>query len=87
MASGAPGPAAAGPAVDVRAGTVAVLGEAALVEPYALAGARVLPAGTPQEVRDAWSALADDVLVVLLTPAASAVLGEPADGPMTAVLP
>jgi vacuolar-type H+-ATPase subunit F/Vma7 len=72
---------------DRRAGAVAVLGEAALVEPYALAGARVLRAGTPQEVRDAWRDLAGDVLVVLLTPAASEVLGEPEAGPMTAVLP
>ena len=42
MVPGAPGPAGAGPLT----GAVAVLGEAALVEPYALAGARVLPAGT-----------------------------------------
>lgn len=82
-----PGRSGADPLSGTRTGTVAVLGEAALVEPYALAGARVLPAGTPGEVRAAWRALADDVLVVLLTPAAHAVLDESADGPMTAVLP
>lgn len=75
------------PLSGTRTGTVAVLGEAALVEPYALAGARVLPAGTPAQVRAAWRDLADDVLVVLLTPAAAAVLDEAVDGPMTAVLP
>ncbi len=83
----APGGGGADPLSGTRTGTVAVLGEAVLVEPYALAGARVLPAGTPAEVRAAWRDLADDVLVVLLTPAASAALGDPADGPMTAVLP
>ncbi|MCB2176529.1 MAG: V-type ATP synthase subunit F [Actinomycetales bacterium] len=77
----------ADPLSGTRSGTVAVVGEAALVEPYALAGARVLPAGTPEEVRAVWRDLADDVLVVLLTPAARDALGEPADGPMTAVLP
>lgn len=82
-----PAPTGSDQASGTRTGTVAVLGEAALVEPYALAGARVLPAGTPDEVRAAWHASADDVLVVLLTPAAAAALDGPDDGPMTAVLP
>jgi vacuolar-type H+-ATPase subunit F/Vma7 len=54
---------------------VAVLGERALVEGYALGGARVLPADSPEEVRAAWATLAPDVAVLLLTPAAAGVLG------------
>lgn len=82
-----PSGALAGTLTGTLTGTVAVLGEAALVEPYALAGARVLPAATPEEVRAAWRGLGDDVLVVLLTPAAADALGTPHAGPMTAVLP
>ena len=48
---------------------VAVLGERILAEGWALAGARVLAAETPTEVRAAWAALPTDVAVVLLTPA------------------
>jgi vacuolar-type H+-ATPase subunit F/Vma7 len=54
---------------------VAVLGERALVEGYALGGARVLPADSAEEVRVAWAALAPDVAVLLVTPAAAAALG------------
>ncbi|MDO8106971.1 hypothetical protein Q6348_07140 [Isoptericola sp. b441] len=68
-------------------GGVVALGERDLVAPYALAGARVWAADTPQQVRAAWQELTDDVLVVLLTPAAAAVLAAAAGGPMTAVLP
>ena len=34
---------------------VAVLGERALVEGWALGGARVLPADSPEQVRTAWA--------------------------------
>jgi len=69
---------------------VAVLGERAVVEGWALGGARVLPADSPAQVRTAWAGLSDDVAVVLLTPAAAQVLGPgPVDraGPLTVVLP
>jgi vacuolar-type H+-ATPase subunit F/Vma7 len=69
---------------------VAVLGERAVVEGWALGGARVLPADSPEQVRAAWSGLAADVAVVLLTPAAARAL-EPGSadrpGPLTVVLP
>ena len=69
---------------------VAVLGERAVVEGWALGGARVLPADSPEQVRTAWAALGADVAVVLLTPAAAGALGAgPADRPglLTVVLP
>jgi vacuolar-type H+-ATPase subunit F/Vma7 len=69
---------------------VAVLGERALVEGYALGGARVLPADSPGEVRAAWAALAPDVAVVLVTPAAAGALGAPPVAgrrPLLVVLP
>ena len=69
---------------------VAVLGERALVEGYALGGARVVPAESPAEVLAAWAALPGDVAVVVLTPAAARVLGPPAAGsrrPLRVVLP
>ena len=53
---------------------VTVLGERAVVEGWALGGARVLPADSPEQVRTAWTGLADDVAVVLLTPAAARAL-------------
>jgi vacuolar-type H+-ATPase subunit F/Vma7 len=69
---------------------VAVLGERALVEGYALGGARVLPAGSPAEVRAAWAGLDGDVAVILVTPAAASVLGPAAAAsrrPLVVVLP
>jgi vacuolar-type H+-ATPase subunit F/Vma7 len=69
---------------------VAVLGERAVVEGWALGGAWVLPADSPEQVRTAWAGLRDDVAVVLLTPAAARVLGPgSADRrlPLTVVLP
>lgn len=71
-------------------GTVAVLGERALVQGFALAGARVFAAESPAGVREAWAALPADVLVLVLTPAAATALAarpEPPGGPMRVVIP
>lgn len=66
-----------------------VLGERARVECFALAGAVVCPAESPEEVRRAWAALPGDVAVVVLTPAAADALPIPQAGewPMTVVMP
>ena len=55
---------------------IVVLGEAALVEGYALAGARVVAAEDPDAVRHAWSSLPDEVVFVLTPAAARAVVGD-----------
>lgn len=67
-------------------GRVAVLGETARVRDFGPAGALVLLADSPQEVRRAWAALSPDVLVVILTPMASGVLGQ-ISTPLTVVMP
>jgi vacuolar-type H+-ATPase subunit F/Vma7 len=54
---------------------IAVLGEAIRTEPFALAGAFVIAADTPEAVRAAWRSLPDDVAVVVVTPQATAALG------------
>jgi vacuolar-type H+-ATPase subunit F/Vma7 len=72
---------------------LAVIGERTQVEGWALAGALVATAETPDQVRAAWSQLLSrDVGAVLLTPAAAAALTtEPGRrgpyGPVVAVLP
>ena len=53
---------------------IVVLGEEARVAGFALAGADVVRAEDAAEVRAAWSALGDDVGVVVLTPAAHRAL-------------
>ncbi|MEU4293131.1 V-type ATP synthase subunit F [Kribbella sp. NPDC026596] len=55
--------------------TVAVLGEPVRTSGYGLAGAQLLAATTPDEVRRCWHELPADVGVVLLTPAAADALG------------
>jgi vacuolar-type H+-ATPase subunit F/Vma7 len=55
-------------------GTVAVIGEAVKTAGFGLAGAIVFECETPDEVRQAWDALPNDVLTVILTPAADAAL-------------
>jgi vacuolar-type H+-ATPase subunit F/Vma7 len=55
-------------------GTVAVIGEAVRTAGFGLAGAIVFECETPDAVRQAWDALPDDVLSVIVTPAADAVL-------------
>ena len=70
--------------------TVAVLGERALVQGFALAGARILVAENAASVRDQWEPMPNDVLVVIVTPSAAAELPgirSSADGPMTVVMP
>ena len=57
-------------------GIFAVIGDAARVETFALAGAMVIPAAAPGDVRRAWAELPIDVAVVLLTPEAAAALGD-----------
>jgi vacuolar-type H+-ATPase subunit F/Vma7 len=57
-------------------GRVAVLGESVRVQGYALAGAVPIVAESPEEARRAWSDLAGDVDLVVLTPTAAAALGD-----------
>jgi vacuolar-type H+-ATPase subunit F/Vma7 len=80
-------------------GAVVVLGERARVASWALGGAVVIGADTPEEVRQGWADLgASDVAVLLLTPTAAASLaaelaaarrqvGHATAAPLTAVLP
>ncbi|WP_327733549.1 ATPase [Streptomyces nojiriensis] len=65
--------------------TGAVLAAAGLV----LAGVDVYAAEGPEEVRKAWTALAGDVTLVIVTPAAAAALGPGVDSihPLVAVMP
>lgn len=53
----------------------AVIGEPARTAGFALAGALVYPAETPDEARAAWAGLPADVAVVILTPRAASWLG------------
>ena len=69
---------------------VAVVGESVRVQGFALAGALVLPAEDPAQVRAAWRSLPAGVAVVVLTPHAAAALGETLSaraGPLTVVMP
>jgi vacuolar-type H+-ATPase subunit F/Vma7 len=67
-------------------GRVAVIGELVRVQGFGLAGALVLPAEEPADVRAAWRSLPAAVVVVILTPAAADALPE-RKGRLTAVLP
>lgn len=55
-------------------GTIAVIGESVRTIGFGLAGAIVFECESPAQVRHAWEALPDDVLTVILTPAAQAAL-------------
>jgi vacuolar-type H+-ATPase subunit F/Vma7 len=57
-------------------GLVVVLGESVRVQGYALAGARIIVAETPDEVRRAWSTLDSAVSLVVLSPLAATTLGD-----------
>lgn len=57
-------------------GTVRALGDPALLAGYALAGVPVVPAVGAVQTCRAWDDLADDVALVVLTPAAAALLGD-----------
>jgi vacuolar-type H+-ATPase subunit F/Vma7 len=56
-------------------GLLVVLGEKARVDGFALGGATVIPAESPDAVRRAWTSLPDDVTVVVLTHQAAGALG------------
>jgi vacuolar-type H+-ATPase subunit F/Vma7 len=67
---------------------VAVIGEETRVQGFALAGAVVCPATGPGAVRAAWAGLADDIAVVVLTPAAADALDStPVGDRLTVVMP
>lgn len=69
---------------------VAVIGRQVDVGGFALAGARIYPADTADEVLTAWRALPATVGFVLLTPPAAAALDTAArapGAPLTVVLP
>lgn len=55
---------------------IAVIGERARVEGWALGAAQAVPADDPDEVRAAWEALDDQVAVVVLTPEAAQCIEE-----------
>jgi vacuolar-type H+-ATPase subunit F/Vma7 len=55
-------------------GRLAVIGEPSSVVGFELAGTLVLEADGPDAVRAAWDGLPDDVVVVILSRAAAAVL-------------
>lgn len=69
--------------------TVAAIGERVRVAGFALVGVRIEVAETAAEARAAWHALAPDVGVVLLTPAAAAAVPPqpPSGRPLRVVLP
>ena len=79
-------------------GEVVAIGAEPLIRGYTLAGVRLVPADTEDEVRAAFTALDDGVDLVILTAAAKLALGEAAingrsassraeDHPLVAVLP
>jgi vacuolar-type H+-ATPase subunit F/Vma7 len=67
-------------------GRVVVLGERSRVAGFALAGAQIVVAETPEAVRLAVAALDEDVDVVLMTPAARSA-GDLPTGRLVAVMP
>jgi len=71
-------------------GTVAAIGEPALLAGYGLAGVRILAGSTDAEILNAWTALPADTAFVILTPrsaqALETALSDPRS-PMTVVLP
>ncbi|MFF7678973.1 hypothetical protein [Actinacidiphila glaucinigra] len=71
-------------------GRVTALGEQPRVAGLALAGVDVIIAEGAQAVHEAWQALPADVDLVILSPAAAAVLGSERlsyGHPLTAVMP
>jgi len=57
-------------------GSVVAIGCGATLEGFALAGVAVLRADSPAAAGDAWTDLADDVALVILSPDAADVLAE-----------
>ncbi|MFG2028733.1 hypothetical protein [Streptomyces sp. NPDC048825] len=73
-------------------GTVAAIGERARVAGLALAGAVVLIADGPDDVRRIWRSLPDGIDLVILTPTAAEALESDSTAPggcrpLTAVMP
>ena len=68
-------------------GRIAAIGSSLRVQGLALAGVLPLPGDDPDEVRDSWSRLPDDVEIVLLTPEAAEALAPVPPEPLTAVMP
>ena len=69
-------------------GDIAAIGAEPLIRGYGLAGVRLFPVDTEDEVRMAWSRLEPGIDLVILTAAAERALGEAATtGPLVAVLP
>jgi vacuolar-type H+-ATPase subunit F/Vma7 len=60
----------------VTRSNVAVIGAPSVVRGFALAGAQVIPAEQPAQVRDAWASLPEDVGLVLLTDQAAQALAD-----------
>lgn len=69
--------------------SVVALGDPVRVRGWALAGARVVPATTRQQARDAWSQLPDTVTLVVADPLIADSLDDllSPEGPLLAVLP
>lgn len=71
-------------------GTIAAIGDPALLDGFRLAGVEVFTGSTDEEIRRAWTALPKTTAIVILTPRSARAL-EPdlADprSPMTVVLP
>jgi vacuolar-type H+-ATPase subunit F/Vma7 len=68
----------------------AVIGEAVRTAGFALAGAVVITAESPEEARAAWRALPADVAVLVLTSRAASWLGDAPEPPrdvLIAVMP
>lgn len=72
-------------------GAIAAIGSRPRVQGFALAGALVVAAETPDAVRSAWDGLDTDVVLVILTPSAAAALAGRLDDlsatRLTAVMP
>jgi vacuolar-type H+-ATPase subunit F/Vma7 len=66
---------------------IAVIGESPRVDAWALAGALVLAATGPEQLRYAWDRLPDDVEVVVVTPTAAASLPGRTVGRLIVVMP
>ena len=68
-------------------GRIAVVGEPARVDVWALAGALVLPVTGADGAGAAWETLPPDVEVVIATPEAARALGDRASERLVVVLP
>lgn len=69
---------------------IAAVGSEVLLRGFALAGVRICPADTPEQVRAVWAHLPDSVGLVILTPDAGAALvrdGARRPGRLTVVIP